>query len=97
VIDNINSNTVFCFAFTAFLCIGEFTYTIKEATDPTTFIATKFTRSNIHFIENYNYLILRLKQSKTDIKHKDINIIVAAIGDRACLVAALYILFQVNP
>jgi hypothetical protein len=96
VIDNINNNTAFHFTFTAFLCIGEFTYTIKEAVDLTTFITTKLIRSDIHFTEDYNYLILRLKRSKTDTKHKGINIIVAAIGDRACPVAALYILFQVN-
>jgi hypothetical protein len=61
VIDNINSNTTFCLTFTAFLCIGEFIYTAKEAADLTTFIATKLIRSNVHFIEDYNYLILRLK------------------------------------
>jgi hypothetical protein len=97
VIDNINSNAAFCLAFTAFLCIGEFTYTIKEAADLTTFIATKLIRSNVHFIEDYNYLILRLKWSKTDTKHKGVSIIVAAIGDKACPVTALYILFWVNP
>jgi hypothetical protein len=48
-------------------------------------------------MEDYNYLILRLKWSKTDIKHEGVSIIVAATGDRACPVAALYILFWVNP
>jgi hypothetical protein len=47
-------------------------------------------RSNICFIENYNYLILRLKWSKIDIKYEGVSIIVAAIGDRACLIMALY-------
>jgi hypothetical protein len=97
VIDNINSNAAFYLAFAAFLCIREFTYTVKEAANPTTFIATKFMRSDVRFVEDYNYLILRLKQSKTDIKHKGVSIIVAATGDRACLVAALYTLFWVDP
>jgi hypothetical protein len=97
VIDNINNNAIFCFTFTAFLCIGEFTYTIKEAVNLTTFITTKFIRSDVCFIEDYNYLILRLKWSKTDIKHEGVSIIVTAIGDRACPVTALYILFWVNP
>jgi hypothetical protein len=96
VIDNINSNTTFCFAFTAFLCIREFIYTIKEAIDLITFIATKFIKSNICFAEDYNYLILRLKWSKMDIKHEGVSIIVTAIGDGACLIAALYTLFWVN-
>jgi hypothetical protein len=96
VIDNINSNTVFCLAFTAFLYIGEFIYTIKEAADLTTFIATKLTRSDVYFIEDYNYLILRLKWSKIDTKHKGVSIMVAAIGDGVCLVAALYTLFWVD-
>jgi hypothetical protein len=93
VIDNINSNAAFCLTFTAFLCIGEFTYTAKEAVDLITFIATKLIKSNVCFMEDYNYLILRFKWSKTDIKHEGVSIMVAAIGDRACLVAALYILF----
>jgi hypothetical protein len=97
VIDNINGNTAFHFAFAAFLRIGEFTYTTKEAADPTTFIATKLIRSDIRFVEDYNYLILRLKRSKTDTKHEGVSIIVAAIGDRACPVAALCILFWVDP
>jgi hypothetical protein len=84
---------MFRFAFTAFLYIGEFTYTTKEATNPTTFIAIKFTRSNIRFTEDYNYLILRLKWGKTDTKHKGVSIIIVAIGNRAYLVAALYTLF----
>jgi hypothetical protein len=96
VIDNINSNTAFCLAFTAFLYIGEFTYIIKEAADLTTFIAIKLMKSNIYFTEDYNYLILRLKWSKTDTKHEGVSIIVAAIGNRAYLVAALYILFWVD-
>jgi hypothetical protein len=97
VIDNINSNTAFCLTFTAFLYIGEFTYTAKEAVDLTTFIATKLIKSDIHFMEDYNYSILRLKWSKTDTKHKSVSIIVAAIGDRACLVVALYTLFRADP
>jgi hypothetical protein len=68
MIDNINSNTAFCLTFTAFLCIREFTYIIKEAIDLTTFIATKFIKSNVYFTEDYNYLILRLKWSKIEYK-----------------------------
>jgi hypothetical protein len=61
MIDNINSNTVFHFTFTAFLYIEEFTYIIKEAVDLITFITTKLIKFNIYFTEDYNYLILRLK------------------------------------
>jgi hypothetical protein len=97
VIDNINGNTAFRLTFTAFLYIEEFIYTAKEAIDLTTFIATKLMRFNVCFMEDYNYLILRLKWSKTDTKYKGVSIIVTAIGDRACPVAALYILFWVDP
>jgi hypothetical protein len=93
VIDNINSNTAFHLTFTAFLYIGEFIYTIKETTDLTTFITIKLTRSNICFIKDYNYLILKLKWSKTDTKYKGVSIIVITTGDKACLVTALYTLF----
>jgi hypothetical protein len=96
-INNINSNAVFHFTFTAFLYMGEFIYTIKEAADLATFIATKFIKSNVCFTEDYNYLILRLKRSKTDIKHEGVSIMIAAIGDGACLVAALHTLFWVDP
>jgi hypothetical protein len=97
VIDNINGDAAFRLAFAAFLCMGEFTYTAKEAADPTTFVATKLTRSDVRFAEDYNYLILRLKRSKTDTKHEGVSIMVAATGDRACPVAALRTLFRVDP
>jgi hypothetical protein len=81
-IDNINSNAVFRLTFTTFLCIGEFIYTTKEAIDLITFIATKLIKSNVCFMEDYNYLILRLKWSKIDTKHKGVSIIVIAIVSR---------------
>ena len=77
--------------------MGEFTYTKVELANRKIFIATKFTRSDITFSQDDQYVILRLKRSKTNTKHTGIEIIIAAIHDSTCLVTALREMFMLNP
>lgn len=41
--------------------------------------------------------MLRLKQSKIDTKHTGVEIILAATGEKTCLVAALTWLYTLDP
>jgi len=67
-----------------------FTYSLKDQPGSRSFINTKLTRSDITtFDENSEYVILRLKYSKTDLDHKGVEIILAATHDQICPVAAL--------
>ncbi len=59
-----------------------------------TFINLKVTRSDVRFAENDQYAVLRLKRSKTDIKHTGVQIILSATGGPTCPVAALRRLFK---
>ena len=65
-------------AFTGFLRVGEFTYLAKDRSKPTTFIATKLIRGDIHFSSSLDHAILRLKRSKADRAYEGVNIILAA-------------------
>jgi hypothetical protein len=61
----VNTNTIFCLAFTGYLYIGEISYTDKQRSEPL-FTATKATYLNIQFSPFRNYFTFCLKQSKTD-------------------------------
>jgi len=93
----INTNTAFALAFTAFLRIGEFTYTKKQAKRTVEFEAIKLTRSDVKFSENFNHITLTLKRSKTDRLNQGVNIVIAATSNAACLVRALRQLFDQDP
>ena len=77
--------------------MGEFTYTKIELANQKLFIATKLTRSDITFFQDNQHVILRLKRSKTDIKHTGVEIIIAATNDSTCTVIALRELFRLDP
>ncbi len=72
--------------------MGELTYTAAEA-KKATFSEIGLTRSDISFEEGGQYATLRLKQSKTDIEHTGVQIILAATVEPTCPVAALRALF----
>jgi hypothetical protein len=76
---------------------GEFTYSLKDQPGSRNFINTKLTRSDVTFDENSEYVILRLKCSKTDLDHKGVEIILAATHDQICPVTALRNLFLLDP
>ncbi len=61
------------------------------------FAETGLTRSNISFADWDQYVILRLKQSKTDSENTRVQIILAATGEPTCPVAALRKLFIQDP
>lgn len=76
--------------------MGEFTYTSTEA-QASIFVSTKLTRLDVTFLDGDQHAILRLKQSKTDINHSGVEIILAATHDETCPVRALGVLFDQDP
>ena len=61
------------------------------------FLVTRVTRSDILFSEGNQYIVFCLKQSKTDIEHIGVQIILATTGEKTCPVAALVRLYILNP
>ena len=96
-LQELNINTTFKVAWACFLRMGEFTYTKAELANRKIFSATKLTRSDITFSQNDQYVVLRLKRSKTDVKHTGVEIIIAATNDLTCPVLALQELFMLDP
>jgi len=93
----LNFNTAFIIAWAGFLRSGEFTYTTQDKEDPM-FIQKNLTRSDITFQPpNHQYVIVRLKFSKTDYDHTGVEIILAATNDALCPVHALRELFRNDP
>lgn len=95
-IDELNIDTIFKIAWAGFLQMNEFTYTSAEA-QASTFTNTKLTRSDVTFSDRDQHEILRLKQSKTNINHSGVEIILAATHDTTCSVTALRNLFYQDP
>jgi hypothetical protein len=62
----------------------------------TSFIAVKTTRSDVSFAENDQYVILRLKRSKIDVDHSEVQIMLATTENITCLVTTLRHLFQID-
>lgn len=86
--DDLNMDIKFKFALVSFMRMGVLTYiTAKLKKD--TFKDTKLTRSDILFAKSNQYRILRLKQSKTDVDHKGVPIILEAIDKQTYSVLAL--------
>ncbi len=96
-LQDLNINTAFKVAWAGFLRMREFTYTKTELANRKLFIATKLTRSDITFSQDDQHVILRLKRSKTDMKHTGVEIIIAATNDSTCPVTALRELFMLDP
>lgn len=66
-----------------FLCMNKINYTELEA-QSRTFVDTKLTRSDIIFSDGDQHAILCLKQSKTDVHHTRVEIILAATHHQTC-------------
>ena len=95
-VEYLNVDTAFKVACAGFMRMGELTYTAAELKKDS-FKETKLTRSDISFSEGDQYAILRLKQSKTDVEHTGVQIILAATGEPTCPVSALRRLFIQDP
>lgn len=95
-ITNLNINTTFKVAWAGFIRLGKITYMATEAKKPI-FKKTKLTRLDILLTEGNQYTILQLKQSKTNIKHTGIQIVLADTSELICLVLALGKLFIQDP
>ncbi len=93
---DLNVDTAFKVAQAGFMRMGKLIYTAAEA-KKATFAETAFTKSVISFAEVDQYAMLPLKQSKTDKEHSRVQIILAAIGEQTCPVAALRKLFIQTP
>ncbi len=91
-IKDLNLDTAFKVAWAGFMKMRELTYQAAEA-KTATFAETGLTRSDISFAEGDQYAILRLKQRKTDEEHNGVQIMLAAMGESTCPVAALKKLF----
>jgi hypothetical protein len=83
-------------AFAGFLHSSEFTYSLADVKS-NTFLHTGLTRSDITFGERDQYAVLRLKRSKTDVKHEGVEILLAVTYNSTCPVAALRLLFEKDP
>lgn len=77
--------------------MGEFTYTKANLKNHKMFSAIKLTRSDITFLQDDHYIVLRLKKSKTDIKYTGVEIIIAATNHVSCPISALRQLFMLDP
>lgn len=91
-IEKCNINIIFKIVWAGFLRLGEIIYTNTKL-KKLAFADIHTTRSNISFIKSNQYAVLRLKRSKTDIKHSGVQIILAATRKNTCLVTSLYHLF----
>ena len=88
-INNLNVTVALKVAYAGFLQGGEMFYNSKDLTNALGFSNTKLSCSDITFGINDEHVVLMLKQSKTDILHEGVDIILAATGTATCLVLAL--------
>ncbi len=95
-ITDLNIDTAINVAWDGFMRIGNLTYTAAEA-KKATFAETSLTKSEISFVEEDQYTILRLKRSKTDTGHTWVQILLAATCEPIWPVAALRRLFIQDP
>jgi hypothetical protein len=95
--NEVNFDTAFKIAWAGFLRLSEITYSATKLKNGALFIKTRTTRSNISFAENDQYVILRLKRSKIDVDHSEVQIMLIVTNDLTCLVVALRRLFRTDP
>lgn len=72
-------------------------YTKAELANRKIFIATKLIISDITYSQDDQYVILRLKRNKIDIKSTYVEIIIAIIENSTCIVAAPQKHFILDP
>ena len=73
-------------AFKGFLYSGEFTYKVKDLYNKRSFKNTSLFYSDIIFNNLNKYIIILLKQSKTNYNYISVNIIIAVIATPTCLI-----------
>ena len=95
-IDELNIYITFKVTWAGFLCLEEITY-IGVELKKASFLLIKVTRSDISFAEGNQYVMLCLKQSKTDIEYTGVQIIFVAAGKKTCLIVALTQLYILYP
>ncbi len=95
-VTDFNIDTTFKMAWANFIRIEESIYMSAEA-KKATFSKTCLIRSNISFAEGDQYVVLRLKRSKTNTEHKGVQIILAATNNRTCFITSLRKLCTKDP
>ena len=96
-IDELNFVTAAATCYAGFMRSGEVTYEARDRSNQQLFEKTALLRSNITFCDTDDHVILALKVSKTDYKHKGVQIVIAASNSSTCLVRALRRLFKEDP
>ena len=87
-IDEINIDATFKIFWTKFLRLKKIFY-IKIQQIKSIFANLHVIKQNVAFVENNQYVVLRLKRNKIDVNHIDVNIILIVINDHFCLVFVL--------
>lgn len=95
-VTNLNINTIFKVAWTGFMRLGKLIYMATEAKKPI-FKKTKLIRLDILLTKSNQYTILQLKQSKTNIEHTGIQIVLAVKSKLIRPVLVLGRLFTQDP
>lgn len=95
-VEDLNIDTAFKMAWAGFLRLGEITYTAADLRK-SSFPMTHVTRLDDAFTEYDQYAVLRLKNSKTDLDHISIQIILAATSEASCPVKTLRRLLKEDP
>lgn len=79
-----------------FMPMNELTYIKQEFENCRLYNATKLTRSDITSSKNNQHIVLRLKRSKTDVKHTDEEIFLTTIDEFWCTVFVFCKLFMLE-
>jgi hypothetical protein len=85
-VNNVNINAAFKLAFLGFLRSREFM--ANNRLNKHTLKNTKLTQSDVTFGLNNKHILFRLKHSKTNLLHKEVEIVITATGKDICLVKA---------
>jgi hypothetical protein len=96
-INKINIIAAATVAFGGFLYSGEFIYEAKDLYNKRSFKNTSLLCSDIIFSDLDEYIIILLKQSKTNYNYISVDIIIAATTTPTCLMRALRRLFKDDP
>jgi hypothetical protein len=94
--NEVNFDTAFKIAWVQFLRLSEIIYSATKLKNDALFIKIRTTRSNISFVENDQYVILRLKRRKIDVDHLKVQIMLIVTNDLTCLVVVLRRLFRTD-
>ena len=90
-IEHLNIDTAFKLAFAGFLRMGEYTYTAAQAKCKA-FQSKQLTRSDVSFFPSH--AVLRLKDSKTNVNHTGVEIVIARTDEPTCAYHALQELYR---